>query len=46
MTKIEIYDNNLKFLKKWAEEEDTTIAEVVDELIALHHVHIANENED
>ena len=34
MTKIDIYDNNYKVLEAYAEENDTTIAEVIDDLVA------------
>lgn len=44
MTKIEIYDFNYKELRKMAEEEDTTIAEIVDDIIEAYKTHVLNED--
>lgn len=33
MTRISIYDDTCQLLEKYADEHDTTIAEVIDELV-------------
>lgn len=43
MKKINIYDDDFKILKQWAEEDDTTIAEVLADVIKGYKIHVLDE---
>lgn len=43
MTNISIYDTDFEEIEKMANEEDTTIAEIVADIIQAFKIHVLNE---
>lgn len=43
MTNVNIYDSDFEILEKWADENDTTVAEVVADIIDAYKVHVLDE---
>ena len=46
MKRIDIYDDNYADLEKMAEADDTTIAEVLADIIYAYHYHVLDDIEN
>ena len=43
MTNVNIYDSDYEQIEKWAKENDTTVAEVVADVIDAYKTHVLDE---